>query len=71
MAGVVIVGPPDAVLADNVQAAPVEVRPAPTSPEPAAATSGDATLPILAAGGLGLLVGALVTGVIATRRQRT
>lgn len=62
MAGVVAVGSPDISLASDVQAAPVS---------PAAAdVGGDATLSILAAGGLGVLGGALLAGGIVSRRQR-
>ena len=62
MAGVVIAGSPDIGLAASVQAPPVE----PVAPSDA----GTSIVPILAAGGLGLLAGALVAGSIVSRRQR-
>jgi plastocyanin len=63
MAGVVVVGSPDLSLANDVQAAPV-------APVAADVRAGDAMLPILAAGGLGILAGALVAGAVVSRRQR-
>jgi plastocyanin len=76
MAGVVIAGGPDAVLEDNVNAAPIAVQPAPTTPEPApapalagaTAAGADMTVPLIGAGGLGLLAG-LGIGAIAARRR--
>jgi plastocyanin len=68
MAGVVVVGSPAVSLTSDVQAATI----APAAASPVAATSDDASLlPIAAAGGLGLLFGALVAGGIVARRQRT
>lgn len=61
MAGVVVVGSPNLSLASDVQAAPVE---------PATPVSSDATISIVAAGGLGLLGGALVAGGIVSRRRQ-
>ena len=74
MAGVVIAGSPDPNLASDVQAAPIRVpsaaAAAPDAAVAAAANSGDSALPILAAGGLGVLAGALLTSGILARRPR-
>jgi plastocyanin len=61
MAGVVVAGSPDLSLASDVQVVPSE---------PTASVSADATISIVAAGGLGLLAGALVAGGIVSRRRR-
>jgi plastocyanin len=63
MAGVVVVGGSDVGLVSDVQAAPTE-------PTPTGAASVDMTLPVVAAGGLGVLAGALVAGSLVSRRQR-
>jgi plastocyanin len=76
MAGVVIAGGPDAVLEDNVNAAPIAVPPALTTPEPAAMTApapatppaADLTLPLIGVGGLGLIAGFGIGAVAARRR---
>jgi plastocyanin len=63
MAGVVVVGAPVAAN-EAVDIAPVSAT------IPAAPTSaGDSTLPILAAGGLGILAGALIAGSVVSRRR--
>ena len=62
MAGVVVVGSPDLTLAS-------EVTPATT--QPAATAEGLAPLPIMAAGGVGLLLGALGMAVIRRRGETT
>ncbi len=72
MAGVVIAGAPDAVLEDNVNAAPIEVRSEPSTaelaPVPALATEGDDTLSLVGVGGIGLIAG-LGIGAVAARRR--
>jgi plastocyanin len=65
MAGVVIVGSPDFALASDVEVPPIQPGTAATS-----AAGGDAMLPIMAAGGLGVLAGALLAGGIVSRRRR-
>jgi hypothetical protein len=62
MAGVVAVGSPDLSLASDVRV--------PATQPVAVVPDGGSGLPIVAAGGLGVLLGALVAGGIVSRRQR-
>lgn len=65
MAGVVVVGA--TVAANNA----VDIAPVAATVPAAPTSTGDATLPILAAGGLGILAGALVAGAVVSRRRPT
>lgn len=62
MAGVVVVG--SSVAANDADITPVSAT-VPATP----ATAADATLPIVAAAGLGILAGALVAGAVVSRRR--
>ena len=70
MAGVVVVGSSVAADAANVADA-ADVAPVSATVPAPPTTAADPTLPILAAGGLGLLCGALVAGAFVSRRRPT
>ncbi|MDQ2966597.1 MAG: plastocyanin/azurin family copper-binding protein [Chloroflexota bacterium] len=63
MTGTIVVGPTDTVLASDVQAAPAQTA------DGTPAAGGASPIPVAAAGGVGLLVGALGAGLLRRRDQ--
>jgi plastocyanin len=62
MTGTIVVGPTDIALASDVQAAPSQ---------PATAAEAASPLPVVLAGGLGLVAGAFGAGVLLRRREQS
>jgi hypothetical protein len=62
MTGAIVVGSPDLTLASNVE---------PASTEPASSTTDLNVIPVVAAGGIGLLAGLILGGIVVSRRRGT